>query len=302
MKNTKKVYYLLLENKGYYSAKQPNYEWSFTDDIFEAKEFNTINSIKSFIDKNTSTYKEYNRRIIEAEKLIEVNILSETTEIQFKKDTTFKAIKLPDMRFKDKAVTNIKKKAEEDEQYFVEEFSRYKQLCLKYSFKEEINNPVTIFTIYKKNYYYSNKYCMMLMMYTAYKLFENGIYTESKNQIISEIPYLTLIVDSKNIDKAKEIVKSIPDDYLFNENTAYMYSNNVPVRILTYSKNRISLTIENEYYIRLFYNYIRDMLDANSLKITKCDDMFIGIISTSKNINKREKEFLEQVRDLNDFR
>jgi len=41
-KNTTETVYLVKFDRGYYAAKQPNYQWSFTDDMLSALTYKTF--------------------------------------------------------------------------------------------------------------------------------------------------------------------------------------------------------------------------------------------------------------------
>lgn len=59
MIQTETRYLVHFDGLGYYAAKQPNYEWSFTHDMNEAQMYKTIKKAQDRIDHNSCLTQPY---------------------------------------------------------------------------------------------------------------------------------------------------------------------------------------------------------------------------------------------------
>lgn len=70
--------FLVKFNRGYYAEKQPNYEWSFTDDPLLAKQYKSMKTAKERAEWGDGL-KEFNQEPI---KLVAVETFLKTTTIR----------------------------------------------------------------------------------------------------------------------------------------------------------------------------------------------------------------------------
>jgi len=90
-KSLKEVFVVRFEEIGYYAEEQPDYGWSFTHDIMEAKQYKTYNGANNHV-RRAATIPEYSTyegqivKISVATTIKEIGVLTGYTEEQERND------------------------------------------------------------------------------------------------------------------------------------------------------------------------------------------------------------------------